>query len=110
MSSPRRLTIARYPLADERLIRVQVWYPTVDGIPRRYYLSVQPVSTFLPGVEIETPSEGYCLGLDEALRFNARKLEALATDPAVLDMARLVVERVREDEAARMGARVGGAA
>jgi hypothetical protein len=107
MSASRRIHVARYPLTDGRRIDVDVWYPTLRDIARRYFLSVQPVTVRPDGITVYTPTEGYRVGLDEAPRFNARKLEALAADPAVLDMARLVVERVREDEATREAIRTG---
>lgn len=107
MSASRRITIARFPLADGRRVDVDVWYPTLRDLPRRYSLSVQPVTVRPDGITVYTPTEGYKVGLENAPRFNARKLEALAANPAVLDMARLVVERVREDEAARDARRHG---
>jgi hypothetical protein len=104
MSSTRRITIARYPLAEGRRVDVEVWYPTVRDITRGYRLSVQPVTVRPDGITVYTPTEGYGTIVDYATRFDARRLEALAADPAVLELASRVVARVREDEAARMGA------
>lgn len=104
MSASRRITIARYPLAPGRYVDVDVWYPTLRDVERRYFLSVQPVTVRPDGITVYAPTEGYRVRLDEAPRFNARKLAEIAADPAVLDMARLIVERVREDEAARAAA------
>jgi hypothetical protein len=101
MSASRRIRVARHTIAPGRYVDVDVWYPTLRDVARRYFLSVQPVTVRPDGMTVYTPTEGYKVGLENAPRFNARKLEALAADPAVLDMARLVVERVREDEAAR---------
>ena len=107
MTTPRRLGIARYPLSTGRRIDVEVWYPTLRDMTRRYSLSVQPVSVRDDGMTVYTPTEGYRVALENAPRFNARRLEALAADPAVLELAARVVERIRADEAERDGRKAG---
>ena len=103
MSSPRRIVIARYPLSVGRRIDVEIWYPTLRDMARRYSLSVQPVTVREDGMTVYTPVEGYRSTVENAPRFNARRLEALAADPAVLELAARMVEQIRADEAARVG-------
>ena len=117
MSASRRIVIARYPLSppyasaynadsasfhvSTRRIDVEVWYPTLRDMTRRYSLSVQPVTVREDGVTVYTPTEGYRATIEDAPRYSARRLEALAADPAVLELAARMVERVRADEAER---------
>ena len=101
MASTRRIVIARYPLGPGRRIDVEVWYPILRDVPRRYSLSVQPVSVRDDGMTVYTPVEGYRSFIEHAPRFNARRLEALASDPHVLELAAQIVEQVRADEAER---------
>jgi hypothetical protein len=103
MSASRRITVARYPLSAGRRVDVEVWYPTLRDMARRYTLSVQPVTVRGDGMTVYTPVEGYRSTLENAPRFNARRLEALASDPAVMELAARMVEQVRADEAARVG-------
>lgn len=103
MSASRRIVIARYPLAHGRRVDVEVWYPTLRDMARRYTLSVQPVTVRGDGMTVYTPSEGYRAVIEDAPRFNARRLEALTTDPQVLELAARMVARVRADEEERDG-------
>ena len=103
MTTPRRIVIARYPLSVGRRIDVEIWYPTIRDMARRYSLSVQPVSVRDDGITVYTPVEGYRSTVENAPRFNARRLEALASDPEVLGLVARMVEQVRADEAARVG-------
>jgi hypothetical protein len=109
MSASRRITIARHTLAPGRYVDVDVSYPTFRDVARRYSLSVQPVTVRPDGISVYVPVEGYRATVENAPRFNARRLEALAADPAVLALADQMVARVREDEAAREAARVRSA-
>lgn len=101
MSASRRLTIARYPLAHGRRVDVEIWYPTLRDMARRYSLSVQPVTVREDGITVYTPVEGYRAVIEDAPRYSAKRLEALAADPAVRVLAACLVERVRADEAER---------
>lgn len=103
MSASRRITVARYPLSAGRRIDVEVWYPTLRDMARRYSLSVQPVTVREDGIMVYTPVEGYRSTLENAPRYSAKRLEALAADPTVLELAARMVEQVRADEAARVG-------
>ena len=103
MTTPRRIVIARYPLSVGRRIDVEVWYPTLRDMARRYSLSVQPVTVRGDGMTVYTPVEGYRASIEDAPRFNARRLEALASDPAVLGLMDRMVAQIRADEAARVG-------
>lgn len=104
MSASRRITIARYPLAPGRYVDVDVSYPTLRNVARRYSLSVQPVTVRPDGITVYVPVEGYRVIIENAFWFNARRLAALTVDPAVLELADRMVARVREDETARTGA------
>ena len=108
MSASRRIVVARYPLSAGRRIDVEVWYPSLRDMARRYSLSVQPVSVRDDGMTVYTPTEGYRASIEDAPRYSAKRLEALATDPTVLGLADRMVAQIRADEAARVG--VGGEA
>lgn len=100
-ASPRRIVIARYPLSAGRRIDVEVWYPVLRDLPRRYSLSVQPVSVRDDGMTVYTPTEGYRAVIENAPRYNEKRLAALASDPEVRALAEQMVARVRSEESAR---------
>jgi hypothetical protein len=101
MSASRRIRIARHTIAEGRYVDVDVYYASDMYYMRRYSLSVQPVTVRPDGCSVYVPVEGYRATVATAPRFSARKLESLAADPAVLELADELVTRVREDEAAR---------
>ena len=96
-TDPRYIHVALWDLPNGETVRVTVRYPTLGlerGTERAYTLHVQPL-TFERGdgytVECYSPHRGYRM-----------RLEALAEDPAVRDLARGMFDRCAAD--------VGGAA
>jgi hypothetical protein len=94
-TDPRRIHVAVWTLPNGEEARVTVAYPTFG--PRGYTLHVQPIErrTHEDGyvTEVYTPSRGYRMHLEDAARYSRRRLEALAEDPAVRDLARGMFDR-----------------
>lgn len=104
-TDPRHVHIAVWDLPNGETARVTVRYPTLSGMERVYSLHVQPVTMEThDGYVIErySPHRGYRMRLEEATRYSRKRLEALAEDPAVRNLARGMFDRVLAD--------VGGAA
>lgn len=106
----RRREVARFPIpGSEDVSIVTVSYPTFADMRRAYTLHVQPTRIERhDGATIHryTPSEGYRMTIEDAPRYSARRLDALAADPAVLVVAERLHAHVVSDRAARA---VGGA-
>ena len=87
----RRREIARLPIpGSDDVSIVTVSYPTFADMRRVYSLHVQPTRIETrDGATIYryTPSEGYRMTIEEAPRYSARRLDALAADPHVFAMA-----------------------
>ena len=106
----RRREVARFPIpGSEDVSIVTVSYPTFADMRRAYSLHVQPTRIVIrdnAAIYHYTPSEGYRMLIEEAPRYSARRLEALAADPNVLAVAERMHALVVSDRAARA---VGGA-
>lgn len=106
-AEPRYIHVALWDLPNGETVRVTVRYPTLglERGERAYTLHVQPL-TFERGdgytVECYSPHRGYRMRLEATARYSRKRLEALAEDPAVRDLARGMFDRCVAD--------VGGAA
>lgn len=102
-TDPRRIHVAVWTLPNGEDARVTVAYPTLAGLERAYTLHVQPIEIrryvnecrAAEGYTVETytPSRGYRMRLESAARYSRRRLEALAEDPTVRELARGLFER-----------------
>lgn len=97
----RRREIARYAIpGTDKVTVVTVSYPTFPDMRRAYSVSVQP-TTFEHwdgGVVARyVPTEGYRAVVEDAPRYSAKRLDALATDPRVLEVARALHARILAD-------------
>ena len=105
----RRREIARLPIpGSDDVSIVTVSYPTFADMRRVYSLHVQPTRIETrDGATIYryTPSEGYRMTIEEAPRYSARRLDALATDPHVFAMAEGLHAHVLRDRGIVGGAR-----
>ncbi len=103
-TDPRRIHVAIWTLPNGEDARVTVAYPTMNGLERAYTLHVQPIETrrYEDGYTVETytPSRGYRMRLESAARYSRRRLEALAEDPSVRQLARQMFQRCADDVAA----------
>jgi hypothetical protein len=99
-NDPRHIHVALWDLPNGETVRVTVRYPTMAGTERAYTLHVQPL-TFERGdgytVERYSPHRGYRMRLEAAARYSRKRLEALAEDPAVRDLARGMFDRCAAD-------------
>ena len=106
----RRREIARLPIpGSDDVSIVTVSYPTFADMRREYSISVQPTRIECGDygtVYRYNPREGYRMTLEAAPRYSARRLDALAADPATLAFAERMHANVLADRAARA---VGGA-
>jgi len=97
----RRREIARFTIpGTDTVTVVTVSYPTINGLRRVYSVSAQPTrfETWDHGtIARYVPSEGYRAVIEEAPRYSARKLDALAADPAVLATAERMHARILAD-------------
>ena len=101
----RRIHIALWDLPNGETCKVTVSYPTLPGANRTYMVHVQPLTVESHdgySVERYSPHRGYRTTLEAAPRYSRKRLEALAEDPAVRDLARGMFDRCVAD--------VGGAA
>lgn len=106
MNDSRTITIAIWTMPNGEDCKVSVSYPTVNGLPRVYSVHVQPIErrehTDGATIECYVPSRGYRSALESAPRYSRKRLEALAEDPAVRNLARGMFDRCVAD--------IGGAA
>jgi len=97
----RRREVARFPIpGSEDVSIVTVSYPTFADMRRVYSLHVQPTRIERhDGATIYryTPSEGYRVTIEDAPRYSARRLDALATHPDVIAVAESLHARVVSD-------------
>lgn len=105
----RRREVARFPIpGSDDVSIVTVSYPTFADMRRVYSLHVQPTRIETrDGATIYryTPSEGYRMTIEEAPRYSARRLDALAADPHVFAMAEGLHAHVLRDRGIVGGAR-----
>ena len=97
----RRREIGRFPIPGTNAVTiVTVSYPTINGLRRVYSVSAQP-TTFEAWdhgtIAHYVPSEGYRMTIEESPRYSARRLDALAADPAVRAAAERMHARILAD-------------
>lgn len=101
--SNRRITVANWTIPGSAdVAEFQVSYPEAGlGMAPIYRVHVQPmtIERYPDGVTIRRyfPRAGYQSRIEDAPRFNARKLAALAADPDVRALAVGMYRRVLAD-------------
>ena len=100
----RKIDLPSIELDATHRIACYVMFPTCTGLERVYSLHVQPMETrtYSDGhrVEVYEPRRGYRARLEASPRYNRKRLEALAADPATLELAQKIAERVRAEHTA----------
>ena len=96
----RRIHIAVWDMPNGETAKVSVSFPTFADMAKAYSVHVQPM-TLEKGngytMERYEPRRGYRMTLETDTRYNRKRLEALAEDPATFERARGMFARVVAD-------------